>query len=171
MARYNCDDTTIWFKSNKGNGYAWLSNFWPDVSPAAQKAVTEDAATTPFVINGRTFRSVEHYFHACKYDCDNQVFEDIRGQPTAVEAKKRNTHYKKRCPIDVAAWNERRNSVMKTALTAKFCQNPVLKQALLHTGARRLREVPGRGSDGYWHGKGDNQLGVLLEEVRAELQQ
>ena len=28
---YENDEGKIWFKSNKGNGYAWLSNFWPDV--------------------------------------------------------------------------------------------------------------------------------------------
>ena len=170
---YENDERVIWFKSNKGNGYAWLSNFWPDVSQKSIPREIQNEGVSPFILDEKPFKSVEHYFHASKYKNDPVAFEDIRSQPTAVDAKKRNTFYKKKYPIDIGAWNENRDSEMKRALFAKFSQNKALKKGLLGTGTKRLFEVPGRGRDRYWQGGvgGGNHLGILLEQVRDQIRQ
>ena len=85
--KYENDDVTIWFKSNKvikfclwhysyiiclyvlqGNGFAFLSNFWPDVSDVALKACpawVKDAHSS-FVLDGLEFRSGQFWVcYAC----------------------------------------------------------------------------------------------------------
>jgi ribA/ribD-fused uncharacterized protein len=62
---------------------------------------------------------------------------------------------------------------MEQAVTAKFEQNPALRALLLATGDAPLVEASPR--DSYWgagaDGKGQNQLGQILQRVRATLQQ
>lgn len=68
-------------------------------------------------------------------------------------------------------WVTVRDRVMKEALVKKFSQNPAALATLQKTGDRLLVETsPG---DDYWglgsRRKGENKLGKLLGEVRAEL--
>ena len=168
---YRNTEKEIWFKSNKANGYAWLSNFWPDVSPAAKRAVAPEleSARASFLVNGKEYKTVEHYFHSVKYVEDDAAAEDIRAQPTALEAKKRNTYYRHLKPINLNTWKNRRIIAMKEGLRAKFTQNVALRNALLSTEDKKLQEVPSRGG-GFWEGgRGENKLGILLMELRDEL--
>lgn len=91
----------------------------------------------------------------------------IRNAPTAAAAKKQNTKWKKKAPIDCDAWEKRGIDVMLKALRAKFEQNPELARQLVFSAPKRLIEVRGRGAD-RWSGD-DGLLGKLLEQVRAEL--
>jgi ribA/ribD-fused uncharacterized protein len=69
-----------------------------------------------------------------------------------------------------ADWDEVRLTVMKTGLLAKFSQNERLKQLLLSTGDTEIIEDSPRDAWGVGKkGDGQNWLGRLLMEVRAEL--
>ena len=70
-------------------------------------------------------------------------------------------------------WNAIKNDIMLHFLRQKFHGNPELAQALLDTGQEELIEGNTWG-DQYWgvcQGKGENWLGRLLMQVRAELAQ
>ncbi|KAH3760212.1 hypothetical protein Pelo_7932 [Pelomyxa schiedti] len=167
--KYENDGQHIFFKSNKANGFAFLSNFWPFVSDPAKRACPEALVLAPssFVVDGEKFLSVEHYFQAVKYVDMPAIFKDIKNQPTAVDAKKCNTKWKHTHPINVAHWEATKKGVMFRGLMGKFQQNPLLMEALLNTGNKELCEIPGRGSDS-WAGE-RNTLGVIMMNVREEL--
>jgi hypothetical protein len=67
-------------------------------------------------------------------------------------------------------WDDKRPSLMRRLLRSKFA-HPQLRQALLATGEKHLSHTA-EGSDPYWHapgGTGENTLGRLLMELRAQL--
>lgn len=129
--------------------YGFLSNFAPcEIS-----------------FEGRVYPTVEHAFQAakCVYDADK---EKIRIQPTPAAAKKIGRRVKMK-----ATWDTERLIVMKQLLTLKF-QNPQLRKALLDTGDAQLIEG-NKWNDTFWgvcNGKGENHLGHILMEVRADIQ-
>jgi predicted NAD-dependent protein-ADP-ribosyltransferase YbiA (DUF1768 family) len=60
------------------DGMAWASNFWPDVTPSAQRAAIKEwkvdpkemlreVAGTGIEIDGKRFRTSEHYYQYAKY--------------------------------------------------------------------------------------------------------
>ena len=129
-----------------------LSNFYPG----------------KFTIDGKTYPTVEHYFQAMKFP-NNPAFQDqIIAQKTPAGAKKMGGT--KIIPLRTD-WEEVKNEVMAKALKAKFTQNADLKELLLSTGTKALEEASP--TDSYWgtgkNGKGQNQLGKLLMELRDEL--
>ena len=73
-------------------------------------------------------------------------------------------------------WSEIKFSRMRDVLRAKFTQHEDLRALLVSTGNKRLVEA-GRVDNlvnrtwGVVNGRGKNMLGVLLMEIRAELQQ
>lgn len=167
---YKNTGTQVWFKSNKANGFAFLSNFWPFVSDAAKSAVEADLRSEgSFVARGRAWGSVEHFFQAVKYmGYNDEAAKEIADAEDALGALRVNRKWKATHPVDMNAWHLRRDQVMEEALLAKFSQNAGLGQALVATGERRLSEVPGR-SAGYWDFKGEDALGKALMRVRTSL--
>ncbi len=130
--------------------YGFLSNF----------------AAAPFVLDGLSWRTVEHCYQAHKF-VGQPLFNEIRQAPSAVAAKKLGQNRDVPIPED---WNGRRVDLMRRAMYAKFTQNPELKAALLATGQRLLLEDRadpfwGRGTDN----RGGNRLGLLLMELREAL--
>jgi ribA/ribD-fused uncharacterized protein len=76
----------------------------------------------------------------------------------------------------VPNWSKIKFDRMRGVLRAKFSQHPALRDLLLSTGNARLVEVgtTDNAVNRLWgevNGKGKNMLGVLLMEVRDELQQ
>jgi ribA/ribD-fused uncharacterized protein len=70
-------------------------------------------------------------------------------------------------------WDSKKDDMMMNVLRAKFGQNPELKPLLLATGNAYLIEHNTRtGKDSYWSdnfdGTGQNKLGILLMQLRAE---
>ena len=123
-------------------------------------------AASPFVLDGLSWRTVEHYYQAHKF-VGQPLFDEIRRAPSAGAAKKLGQNLE--VPM-VEDWNERRVALMRRAMEAKFTQNPELKAALLATGQRLLLEDRadpfwGRGKDN----RGVNRLGLLLMELREAL--
>lgn len=170
------------FKANCGNGYAYLSNFFPHISEAARKGFETDdlkALTSINVtVDDITFSSSEQaYMYLRLAQCGYAAEATrIKHTTTALQAKQLNTtmkneRKKKGNPFDLSAFDA--DATMERVLFAKFSQNEVLKRELLDTGKTILAEIPGR-SESVWTynnttGK-PGLLGILLMKVRAQLQ-
>lgn len=147
----------------------------------------------PFIVNGVTYPTSEHYFQAQKFiypGANSRSLEYaqlVATQSTPNKAKiianqRIQGGYKWRLQLndiikaypDVqmrADWEQVKDNVMRAALYYKFTQNPSLMLALKATGGKRLVEHTKR--DAYWgdagDGSGKNRLGELLMELRAQL--
>lgn len=134
--------------SSKSASYNELSNF--------HKA--------KFMLDGKEWPTVEHYFQAQKFSSSPEYQEKIRAASEPSRAKTFGSS--KEFPIR-NDWDTYREEVMRKAIKAKFEQNPNLKQLLASTAPRPLVEDT---NDAYWGGgrnkKGKNRLGILLMELR-----
>jgi ribA/ribD-fused uncharacterized protein len=135
----------------------------------------------PMQIDGVTFPTVDHYFEWSKA----KQFGDAESEKKIMKTKSSKSvlaYGKKIANFDEAAWSEKSEGVMRTALKAKFMQHPELRAKLLSTKERPIGEADARdkewsigtGADTAkaknpekWPGK--NKLGKLLMELRAEL--
>lgn len=125
--------------------------------------------TAPMVIDGRSFKTNEHFFQASKA-LDEETFEIIRNLKTPAETKRmgRDIKLKKN-------WDNIKNDVMLKGLRVKFAI-PELRKQLLDTGDAPLIEG-NNWHDQYWGrcdcsqhgGVGENWLGRLLMQLRDEI--
>ncbi len=131
--------------------YGWLSNYH----------------SCDFTLDGCNWSSTEHYYQAQK-TLDPDYREIIRLAATPDEAKQLGNSPKCQIRPD---WNIHRVVAMRSAIQAKFTQNPELMELLLETGNTELVENSMR--DYYWgcgaDGSGRSMLGLLLMHLRAEL--
>jgi len=114
---------------------------------------------------GIEFPTSEHAFQAVK-TLDTEERKRIAALSTPGKAKAAGKRVKLR-----DNWNGIRVSVMRAIVDAKFRQNPVLARELLDTGDAELIEG-NTWNDTFWgvcRGKGQNWLGKILMEVRADL--
>lgn len=134
---------------------------------------------TAIYIDGKSWPTVEHYFQAMKFPTDPAYQESIRQAVSPKRATDRYASGKMAKKMGASRehtirpdWNTYRLEVMKKALREKFTQDDSLYNLLLQeTGnADLLENSP---SDSYWgvgrNGKGQNQMGRLLMQLRAEL--
>lgn len=133
--------------SFRGNNY-FLSNFY-------EKPLTYD---------GITYQNSEAAFQAQKTtDIDvRRQFADL--DPSAAKKMGRKISLR-------PDWEQVKVQVMYEVVSAKFSQNPDLKEMLLATGNEELIEGNDWG-DRIWgqvDGKGQNLLGQILMRVRDEL--
>lgn len=164
--------------------YGELSNFWE--------------TSQPIVYKDKFYATSEHLYQCMKYDYDtaplaNTVhIEAIRTARTPGLAKalanpeaKAHWRWQKKCSETAQAlkasgsvFNPRwepdgKIEAMKIALRAKFTQCDHCRAVLLGTGDRKLIEAAP--SDDYWgvgrKGTGRNMLGIMLEQLRAELRE
>jgi len=128
--------------------YRWLSNYYP----------------CPVTYEGRAYGSSEAAYHASKYPpAERDAFTKL--DPDASKKLSRQKG------VDQKWWDERKVRVMTGILQAKFAQNPDLAAKLRATGDRQLEETNWWG-DKFWgvfQGEGQNQLGRILMEIRAQL--
>lgn len=138
----------IRFYSHRRGPYAAFSNFY----------------LSPIDLDGRRWRTVEHYFQAMKF-FDRSRQERVRLAPTPAEAKRLGRSRGMR-----PDWDAVRLDVMRAGLRAKFGQRR-FAELLLSTGSAHLIEAAPR--DYFWgegaDGSGANWLGRLLVELREEL--
>lgn len=129
--------------------YYFLSNFW---------------AEHPFHWMGETWKTAEHAYQAAKtYEHVQRGW--VHDAATPEIAKQIGQRVKVR-----RDWETVKVSTMRSILQAKFLE-PELRQLLLDTDEAVLEEGNTWG-DVFWGtcgGKGENHLGRLLMEVRAEL--
>lgn len=118
-------------------------------------------------LDGKTWPTSEHYFQANKFE-DPKEREAIRRANSPDLAARMGRDRKKKLRRD---WDSRRVNVMREAVRAKFTQHGDLRALLLGTGDAKL--VEHTANDSYWgdggDGKGQNMLGQILMQVRAEL--
>ena len=123
---------------------------------------------SPFLLEGKTWPTVEHYFQAQKFPADPDLQERVRAAKTALAAKRLG---RTKTAAFRSDWESIKDEVMYTGIKAKFQQNPVLAALLLETGSAWLIEKAPR--DSYWgsgpNGCGKNKTGQILMHVRREL--
>ena len=135
----------------------------------------------PMQIGGITFPTVEHYYQwsKAKQFGDEEIATKILKTPSAKSVKALGQKVK---PYDDEAWKSKRQSVMLTALDAKFMQHPDLLKKLIDTGDKLIAEANPR--DKYWgigtsaetskakdpaRWPGENMMGKLLDDIRTRL--
>lgn len=133
--------------------YRFLSNFYE----------------AEFTLGNTTFPTAEHAFQAAKAQDQPEIYEEIVNASSPKVAKR-----KGKKPDLPDNWYENKKYVMLEVVTAKFTQNPHLRNELLSTGQQTLVELNSWG-DTYWgakksNGEGKNVLGVILMSVRSSLQ-
>ena len=129
--------------------YRFLSNFWP----------------AKVHYEGMEYNSVEHAYQAAK-TLDKETRLRIRDLRKPGEAKHEGNKVEMR-----ADWEEVKVDIMRFLVREKFSMNSKLKEQLLATGDQYLEETNHWG-DTFWgvcRGRGRNELGRILMEVREEL--
>lgn len=131
------------------DNYDYLSNFYE----------------AEFVMGQTTYPTAEHAYQAAKARNQPEIFEEIVNADTPTKAK-----HKGKKPDLPSNWNDKKDKVMLEIVTAKFSQNPELRQKLIETAGINLVEINSWG-DTYWgakksDGSGRNTLGVILMQVR-----
>lgn len=141
----------IYFNAAKIDTYKELDNRYP----------------AAFNLEGKTWPTVEHYYQASKFPTLPEFQEQIRQLPTATAAAKLGKTKDPEKPIR-ANWKEKRAEIMRTAIFAKFDQNPQLKDLLIKTYPKPLIFAdPNDAFYGYGRTKaGMNKLGQMLMEYR-----
>jgi ribA/ribD-fused uncharacterized protein len=131
--------------------FGWLSNF----------------SSHNISICGTEFPTVEHFFQAQKFSTSDD-FLAVTSAPSPSEAKRIAKIWKSKRKQD---WHDIRDSIMYSALKAKFDQHDELSAMLISTAPLRL--IENAPDDPYWgigkDGRGRNRLGELLMQVRSEL--
>jgi ribA/ribD-fused uncharacterized protein len=142
---------TIEFNS-KSASYSELSNFH----------------CSPFMLEGKMWPTVEHYFQAQKFPADPVLQERVCSAKSALSAKRLGQTKTGAFRSD---WETIKDTVMYTGIKAKFQQNPELATLLAGTGSAWLIEKAPR--DSYWgsgpNGCGRNKTGHIIMRVRQEL--
>lgn len=126
--------------------YRFLSNFYG----------------APITFNGVTYQNAEAAYQAQKSPGAEALFVNI----TANEAKKLG----RKVPMR-SDWDDVKYGIMLELVREKFTQNAYLQNKLRETGNAELIEG-NWWNDTYWgvcRGKGQNHLGKILMQVRAEL--
>lgn len=130
----------------------------------------------PVTYKGITYKCSEAAFQAqkCRNEADKAQFAELTGKPAKHLGGKNGPF--KMTPEEMEKWNDDRIPTMKEIQRAKYTQNPELAKMLLETGDAILEEGrAGFRADTFWGvntstGEGENHLGKILMEIRAELQ-
>ena len=124
-------------------------------------------ALYPFVVDGMTWYTSEHYFQAHKF-LDEKYFDKIRMAESPMKAANLGRSRKVAIRDD---WENVKDNIMRRAVYEKFTQNEEILRTLLYTGDQEIVEATT--NDYYWgcgqEGNGKNMLGVILMELREEL--
>src|SRR5262249_24434377 len=121
----------------------------------------------PVQLKGKLWPTSEHFFQAQKF-AGTEHEDAVRLAKSPMVAARMGRSRERPLRAD---WEAVKDQVMRETLRAKFAQHPQLKALLLKTGDSEL--VEHTGNDRYWadggDGTGQNRLGELLMELRAEL--
>jgi len=124
--------------------YAWLSNFW----------------ASEVVLDGKTYPTVENAYQAAKSPTtEREIYETC----TAGQAKRKGSRVRLS-----PNWERIKIDVMRQLLGQKFAPGKTLTRRLIETYPDKLIEGNHWG-DIFWgvcNGRGENQLGKLLMEIR-----
>lgn len=123
------------------------------------------------VVNGVQYPTVEHAYQCSRYD-DPKIIDEIRAAASPVKAWKISSKYK---PGQRPDFRDRKFEVMKQLMRAKADQHEEVRKALLDSGdlaiVKHITTYPP--GDGVWDdgpdGAGENRMGKMWMEIRAEL--
>lgn len=128
----------------------FLSNFYPSI----------------LIVDNEAYPTLEHAFQAAKTD-DPLLKAKIRDAATARDAKRIG-----RSVTLIPDWDNKRLDIMASLVKQKFTEHLDLKCKLLLTGNKDLIEG-NTWKDRFWgqdqNGVGENHLGKILMNVRAQL--
>lgn len=129
------------------DGYIWLSNFW----------------LSPVVKDGRVYPSVENAYQASKFP------KEERSRFVSCSAGKAKGYGRgAKLPEN---WDDEKIPTMKRLLRQKFRIGTYNSVLLIATGEKEIIEGNSWG-DIFWgvcDGAGENNLGILIMEIREEL--
>ena len=118
----------------------------------------------PLVLDGREWRTAEHYFQASKFTRIVDV-DAVHAASTPFLAAQLGRSRERPLRAD---WDKVKDEIMLRALRTKFTQHPDIQSILRSTAGAAL--VEHTANDRYWGDGGDgsglNRLGSLLEQVR-----
>lgn len=118
-------------------------------------------------IDGITYPTAEHAFHALKFN-DDEIRQKIINSASPVAAYKLSKELKPRRRSD---WDEIKVDVLTSIIRHKVQQNPDVKEVLIASGDERIIEV--NPYDDFWgngpDGNGLNHTGNILMKIRDEL--
>ncbi|MCA9700851.1 MAG: NADAR family protein [Myxococcales bacterium] len=159
----------------------------PDL-PATWRRVLSNFHREDLVVDGHRYASVEHYFQGQKALCSTRPAmasrfradddDSVGPDPAAAKsAGSRKAYTRAGASLDGAAWERRRLQVMRTALAARWAQQPLFRAVLSSTAGLELLHFERSGARSYWGGnlgredglpRGQNHLGLLLMALRDE---
>ena len=145
---------TIFFDKIRGKKYGQFSNL----------------ASRKIEIDGKSYPTAEHYFQSKKYEGKTyKEFIRVASGKRGRDATRYGT--RKGESVQREDWEQVKDSIMETAVMAKFTQHHDLMQLLLDTGCSEI--VYDSPTDYYWgigsDGMGKNMLGRILMKVRWEI--
>jgi ribA/ribD-fused uncharacterized protein len=166
---------------NKESKYLFFWGHQPSKDGTITKTCFSQWWISPFVVEGTTYKSAEHWMMAKKAALfnDDEILEKIIEANSPAEAKKLGREVKN---YDDSIWLESRYEIVREGSFHKFNQNSDLGEFLINTKERILVEASpvdaiwgiGMASDHKdihnpekWRGL--NLLGFALMEVRNEL--
>ncbi len=122
-----------------------------------------------FELDDKFWPTVEHYYQTMKFT-DGDYQERVRTANSPTQARKRGRKRHKSFRKD---WRKIREIVMTRALYTRCKTYPVLTEALLDTGERKL--VENSSYDYFWgcgrDRRGENTYGKVLTNVRTRLRE
>ena len=118
---------------------------------------------------GVTFPTGEHAYHWKKYAVTHpEIAKKILAAPSPHAVKEIADKNRDKLP---PSWRENKVRVMEEVFRAKATQHEDVREALTRTGTRRI--VENSPVDSFWgagpDGKGENTIGKIWMEIRAEL--
>ena len=165
---------------------ALLEREWVDVGEShiffhsrADASFMSNFHPATFVVGDIAFSCVEQFFQwrkmtmFQKYEVAARILDAT--EPASMKALARRGKGARLTPDQVSEWNLASMDVMREGVSAKFHQNPDLRDALIGTGSATLVErLSGRLADRTWgtsgpRAVGRNQLGVILMRLREEM--
>lgn len=129
--------------------YRWLSNYH----------------VCPVVYESLEYKSSEAAYQAAK--TTDEYLRKVISEMEPDKSRKAGRSFKAR-----KDWDRMKKKVMYEVLKDKFTRNVDLREKLLNTGSKYLEETNYWG-DTYWgvhEGKGKNQLGEVIMQIRKEIQ-
>lgn len=138
----------LFFSRSSNPEYFFMSNFYD----------------SPFTMDGKLWKTVEHYYQAQK-SLDENTQESMRNLEKPGDA----AYAGRRLPDLRSDWEEVKVGVMYNAVYEKFKQNQDIQFKLLQTGDQDIHEDSPKDFTWGWRNNGHDYLGKILVTVRRNL--
>jgi|JI6StandDraft_1071083.scaffolds.fasta_scaffold09423_4 ribA/ribD-fused uncharacterized protein len=117
-------------RMNKQNGKAEETGPLLFYRPIHKGGFLSNFYVSPFILNGKSYATNEHYFQSQKFEGQPEEDEVINAKTPAIAFKLARKHKLKRR----RNWEEVKEDIMYTGLVQKFTVHKDLRKKLLETG-------------------------------------